>query len=137
MKYILAFIFALTLTACATARPVDVQNRLNAWVGQDADALVRSWGPPDRSYDFRDGSKVIEYERNRVDSMGGWNHPRGSVVVGADGTSIGVGAPLLMDEPSVIVRRCLIKFETDRRRTIRRATFDGPNCAYAIVNTKS
>ena len=132
----LSLLSALLLTACATASPVDVQNRLNAWVGRDADTLVRTWGPPDRSYDFRDGSGVIEYERNRVDNMGGWNNSsRGTVVVGTDGTSIGVGVPLLLDEPTVIVRRCLIKFETDKRRMIRRAAFDGPNCAYAVVNT--
>lgn len=124
---------ALLLTACATAKPVDVQNRLNAWIGQDADALVRSWGPPDRTYDFRDGSRVLEYERNRIDTYGGFNRPYGSIGVGSDGSAVGIGVPLWMDEPQISVRRCLIKFETDKKRIVRQTSFEGPNCAWAIM----
>ena len=128
---------AFALTACSTGNKVVVPARLNNWIGHDTDELVRSWGPPDRSYDFKDGSRTIEYENNRVESYGGWNRPNGAVAVGPNGTALGVGVPLWMDEPTVSVRRCTIKFETDKRRIIRTASYQGSNCSYALIHGRS
>lgn len=33
-----------------------------SWVGEREEKLVASWGPPDNSYTFQSGSKVISYE---------------------------------------------------------------------------
>lgn len=125
----------LALSACASAHPVNVQQELNTWIGHDADGLVRAWGPPDRTYDFKDGSRVMEYERNRVDTYGGWNRPHGGMTVGSDSSAIGVGFPLWDDEPTISIRRCTMKFETNGKRIIRTASFTGPNCAYALRNS--
>ena len=122
----------LLLGACATGSPVQVQTELDRWVGQDADALVRAWGPPDRSYDFKNQSRVLEYERNRIETYGGWSAPHGSAVIGSDGSAIGVGFPVWQSEPRISTRRCLMTFETDAKRIIRRAGFTGTNCAYAL-----
>lgn len=123
------------MTACTTANKVDVQRSLDAWINRDTDSLVRAWGLPDRSYDFKDHSQVLEYERNRVDTYGGLSASHSGVVVGPRGTSVGIGFPLGIDEPTVSVRRCTIKFEADRHRIIRTANAIGPNCAYALINS--
>lgn len=136
MRAFLLSLFSVALLgACATANPVDVQGELNRWVGQDADTLVKTWGPPDRSYDFKDGSRVLEYERNRYDTYGGYDRYRGGIGVGSDGAAIGMGFPLWHDEPRVSIRRCMMKFETNRKRVIRAASFAGPNCGYALKNS--
>lgn len=125
------------LTGCATGAPINVQKEINAWVGRDADALVRAWGPPDRSYNFRDGSTVLEYERNRIDNYG-WPHgPHGAVAIGNHGSAFGIGVPLWQDEPRIDIRRCVIQFESGKNRVIRRGFYTGENCAYALRNVAS
>ena len=131
-KTFLLLPLVLFLAACATGQPVNVQQQLDSWIGQDTDTLVRNWGAPERSYNFKDGSMVLEYERNRVESYGGWNRPHGSVAIGTDGSALGIGLPLWMDEPRLDIRRCLIKIETGKNRVIRRTSFSGQNCAYAV-----
>lgn len=125
----------LLISGCTTAQPVNVQAELDTWVGHDADRLVRSWGAPDRSYDFKDGNRVMEYEKNRVDTYSGWNRPYGGISVGSRGSTFGVGVPIWEDEPRISVRRCTMKFETDKKRVIRRTSFIGSNCAYALKNS--
>jgi len=37
---------------------------LATWVGNDADNLIPSWGPPDSVYNMSDGQKVLTYTIN-------------------------------------------------------------------------
>jgi hypothetical protein len=134
-KILLLSIFVPLLSACATGNKIDVQAELNRWVGQDADILVRSWGAPDRMYDFKDGTRIMEYERNRVDTYGGLNRPYGGISVGSKGSAIGVGVPIWDNEPRISIRRCTMKFETNKNYVIKSATYIGPNCAYALKNS--
>lgn len=135
LKTCLLLMTAALLAGCATAQPVNVQAELDTWVGKEADTLVRNWGAPDRSYDFKNGTRVLEYDRNRVDTYGGWNRPYGGMSVGSRGSTFGVGIPIWEDEPRISVRRCTMKFETDNKRVIRRTSFVGQNCAYALKNS--
>lgn len=59
--FLLVLIIGIFLSGCATT--ANYERRLNTWLGHNADELVMSWGPPDRSYTLNDGSKVIEYAR--------------------------------------------------------------------------
>jgi len=42
------------------------RDNVQSWVGRPADALVMAWGAPDRSYDFSDGTRQLEYDRQQT-----------------------------------------------------------------------
>lgn len=60
-RYLLLFATVL-LTACATT--AGFEKKLNAWIGAEEIDLVRSWGPPLRSYETA-GRKFIVYSAYR------------------------------------------------------------------------
>ena len=51
------FMFVLLLTGCATT--AGYEKILNSWVGDNADHLVSSWGPPASSYQLTDGGEFF------------------------------------------------------------------------------
>ena len=55
----IAVCLAIFLSGCSST--ANYENLLESWVGLHADALVASWGPPDNSYSFSDGSRMLEY----------------------------------------------------------------------------
>ena len=58
------------LAACATE---EHYNRMLAgWVGRPLDDLMIQWGPPDKSAVLSRGGKVIEYDRKRIVTTGGY-----------------------------------------------------------------
>ena len=72
MNKILVLLLCLGLSGCATT--VKYEAKLNTWIGASEDALIASWGVPDKTYDMRDGKKAIEYvDRNTVE-MGGYTY---------------------------------------------------------------
>jgi hypothetical protein len=54
-------ISVILLTGCATT--ANYERILSSWVGADADHLVRSWGPPTRSFPLSNGGQVFVYDR--------------------------------------------------------------------------
>ena len=54
---------ALFLTVCATT--ANYEKVLSSWVGNNADNLVSSWGPPESSYPLSDGGRVLQYSNQR------------------------------------------------------------------------
>ena len=64
LKRLFAIIFMATLTvSCRTAE--GFYERMYVWPGQHVDKLVESWGPPRRSHQNADGTRVIEYPQNK------------------------------------------------------------------------
>jgi hypothetical protein len=56
-------LLALTLpTGCATT--AGYRRVCQAWVGHDADRLVRSWGPPSRESALQSGGRILEWVNN-------------------------------------------------------------------------
>jgi hypothetical protein len=87
------------LGACVTAQQLD--DRLAVWVGQDADALATAWGAPNGTYQKKDGSRILPYDRSSVVSTG----PQFAL--------------------STTTRRCRIDFTTDADGKITSAKWDG------------
>lgn len=48
MKLLITLVFILILTGCATA--AKYQQILDSWIGASEQALIESWGVPDRTY---------------------------------------------------------------------------------------
>jgi hypothetical protein len=62
----------MLVSGCATT--VKYEAKLNTWIGASEDALIASWGVPNKTYEMRDGKKAIEYvDRNTVE-MGGYTY---------------------------------------------------------------
>ena len=72
MKKLLTLFAVIILSGCATT--ANYEKILNTWVGSPVDNLVMSWGPPQNSYDFSNGGKVIEYTALRSVMMGGYSY---------------------------------------------------------------
>lgn len=62
------FATVVALSGCVTSG--DLDKRLDQWVGQDADTLATSWGAPSGTYQKKDGSRILTYERSSVLTTG-------------------------------------------------------------------
>jgi hypothetical protein len=56
---VLLVIGVLALVACATT--AKYESILQSWVGDDADNLVRKWGPPNSTYTLGGGGRILSY----------------------------------------------------------------------------
>lgn len=67
----LGLLFTLLLTACASTHRQEAllkfQERMNAYVGQSADAVAVSRGVPTASLVLSTGGRVLEYETRRIE----------------------------------------------------------------------
>ncbi len=61
-RRLLLVVGVVSLVACATT--AKYETILQSWVGEDADNLVRRWGPPNSSYTLSSGSRLLSYERS-------------------------------------------------------------------------
>jgi hypothetical protein len=61
---IVILISIIAMSGCATTR--NYEKVLNALVGSHEDDLVALFGQPNKSYNYPDGTSVIEYNRSRV-----------------------------------------------------------------------
>lgn len=68
-----ALIAALLLTGCGAAkkREASFQTEMNGYVGNSADALIRSRGVPTSTATLSDGGRVLEYSKSRTVVSGG------------------------------------------------------------------
>ena len=75
IKAVLLAATTAALAGCATT--AGYETLLSSWVGNSADYLVSSWGPPQNSYRLSDGGSVLEYTRSRtLVLMGGYTTQR-------------------------------------------------------------
>ena len=69
-RLVIAVVAGALLAACATE---EHYNRMLAgWVGRPLDDLMIQWGPPDKTATLSRGGKVIEYDRRRTVTTGGY-----------------------------------------------------------------
>ena len=69
-RMVIAVAAAVLLTACATEEHYN--NMLAGWVGRPLDDLLVRWGPPDKQAALSRGGKVVEYDRRRTVTTGGY-----------------------------------------------------------------
>ncbi len=69
-RVVIAVFAGALLAACATEAHYD--RMLAGWVGRPLDDLVVQWGPPDKTATLSRGGKVIEYDRRRTVTTGGY-----------------------------------------------------------------
>ncbi|HUL09101.1 MAG TPA: hypothetical protein VLV76_22410 [Candidatus Acidoferrum sp.] len=69
-RKVIAVAAAGLLAACATEEHYN--RMLAAWVGRPLDELIVIWGPPDKQAHLSRGGKVVEYDRRRIVTTGGY-----------------------------------------------------------------
>lgn len=71
LLFLCALLLPLFLTACAGTGAVRNTERMNGFVGQKEEAVIKSWGVPDKVYTLDNGVKIIAYEEfsDRYDSL--------------------------------------------------------------------
>jgi hypothetical protein len=72
MKKILLISLCLGLSGCATVAKYEA--KLNTWMGASEDALIASWGVPDKTYNLSDGKKAIEFVNKDIFETGGYTY---------------------------------------------------------------
>jgi hypothetical protein len=69
----------LTLAGCAGASVERNSERMNGYIGQNEEAVIKAWGVPDKVYKLDSGIKIISYDEfsDRFDS------PTSTVCIGS------------------------------------------------------
>jgi hypothetical protein len=131
----------LTLSACATTAGYEAV--LQTWVGDSADHLVSSWGPPQQQYHLESGGSVLQYEHSGQIVIPGMttyqpqttytsgtvsgSSSNGNYVNGSyNGTST-TYVPHTSD-PMTIAQSCVTRFTTDASGRITNWSWRGNAC---------
>lgn len=130
---------AIMLGACETPPPGPTYSeKLESWVGHDADELVSSWGPPDSAYQLNDGGLVIEYVDRRTVTTGGMpsyrpmtTYDNGSVY--GNGGVVQYGGTTTTYVPTTTPVRthdmhCTTRFTADAQNIIVHWSYKGNDC---------
>lgn len=72
MRKIVFLLVCLGMAGCATTAKYEA--RLNTYIGQSEDALIASWGVPEKTYELKSGKKAIEFIAKNVYETGGYTY---------------------------------------------------------------
>jgi hypothetical protein len=119
----------LLLAACAAAGPSRqqlFQARMDAWVGQHADDLARSFGPPTSFYTLSDGGRVLQYAKSETNTSGGGSYTVNLPVQTPSGT---VTVPQQRTRPVVTTTtHCTLLFSISPAHVVESWKADGNAC---------
>lgn len=119
-RYLLIVIAAVALTACATM--AGYEKILNSWIGAQEIDLVRSWGPPIRSYETG-GRKFIVYASQRNVYLPGTAPIYQTTVIGNTAYTDAIGG-----SPGVnIGMSCTTTFELEGAKVVS-FSYSGNDC---------
>lgn len=131
-------------SACET---IPYEDRVKAYedsmtarfVGQSADVLVLTYGPPSSSYKLTDGREVLQFEFQTSSTVGGESYTslenvtRSRVITDRDGTSRTVQEtrtiPIVNTSPiRTINRDCKRRFVVGLDKKVERFNWEGNSC---------
>lgn len=107
------------------------RDSVQTWVGRPADSLVMAWGAPNRSFDFSDGGRLLEYDRQQTRYVSGPPiYDRVPVRVrDSSGNRRLQYVSVLRDTPGYYdIDRCVTRFRVGRDNRIQEASFNGDWC---------
>jgi hypothetical protein len=119
----------LVLAACAAPGPSRQQlfvARMDAWVGQHADDLARSLGPPTSAYTLSNGGRVLQYAKTETTTSGGGSYTVNTPVQTPSGM---VNVPQQRTRPVVTATtHCTLLFSVSPAHVIESWKADGNAC---------
>lgn len=127
----IAAISASLLAGCTFPTTQAYRDSVQSWVGRTADNLVMAWGAPDRSFDFSDGGRLLEYDRSQTRYIAG--PPRHDLVPvrvrDSSGNRRTQFVSVWRDTPGYYdVDRCVTRFRVGRDNRIQEVNFNGDWC---------
>jgi hypothetical protein len=126
-----AALAAALVAGCTFPTEQAYRENVQTWVGRTADNLVMAWGAPDRSYDFSDGSRQLEYDRQQTRYVPGAPIYTAVPVRVRDATGMRHTqfVSVWRDTPGYLdVDRCLTRFRVGRDDRIQEVSFAGDWC---------
>ncbi len=121
-RVVIAVFAGALLAACATE--AHYNRMLAGWVGRPLDDLMMQWGPPDKTATLSRGGKVIEYDRERIVTTGGYTQYE-PVITDGDKDSILVPVAVPSQEHHL---RCATRFVVSPAGIIESWSHDGNDC---------
>lgn len=132
MKKIFLLLLCLGLSGCATNAKYEV--KLNTWIGASENALIASWGVPDKVYHMNEGKKAIEYVRKDTVQTGGYTYtvPRTTYQTGTIGDQPYSGTSTQYVTETLPVQKykiyCKTSFVINSNGRIESCHHEGNNC---------
>jgi hypothetical protein len=128
MRFFLV-VLILLVGACAAPGPSRQQlfaARMDAWVGQHADDLARSLGPPTSLYVLSNGGRVLQYAKSETTTSGGGSYTVNTPVQTPSGM---VSVPQQRTKPVVTTTlQCTLIFSVSPAHVIESWKADGNAC---------
>lgn len=69
MKVVSVILIVLLFAGCATARDRSHEKLLDSFIGRSADDVIASQRLPDREYTLSDGRRILEFRRQREETV--------------------------------------------------------------------
>ncbi len=132
MRRILLLLICLALSGCATT--AKYETKLNTWIGVSEDALIASWGVPDKEYRLSDGKKAIEFVNKNTILTGGYTYtmPQTTYQTGRVGDHTYSGTSTVYVTQSEPMRKyklsCKTSFVIDKNGKTESWHHEGNNC---------
>lgn len=79
LPFALALVIIAGLSACAGSGAERNVERMNGFIGQSEEAVIKSWGVPDKTYMLDSGVKIISYD----DFSDRYDPPTSTVCIGS------------------------------------------------------
>ena len=119
MKRLIVFCGVLgVFCGCATA--VNYKKAVTSWVGADADALVRTWGYPAKTFEAPNGNTVYEYSNSETYQTSRFTSYQYNPQTGAGYATTYGGDTLNF--------YCRTYFEVNKEKRVAAASFKGNSC---------
>ncbi len=115
------------LTGCATTAKYNTM--VSAWKGQKAEALVNTWGYPDRTITAPDGNPVYVYTRHEVTQVPAYTNGGYTQVSTQGGQTTVLQTPVYTTGGQTFYSNCTTWFEIDKNdQRIVNISFRGNAC---------
>ncbi|MBP7216333.1 MAG: hypothetical protein KBA46_03505 [Candidatus Omnitrophica bacterium] len=132
MKKSIFLMLCLGLCGCATTAKYEA--KLDTWIGASEDALVASWGVPDKTYNLNNGKKAIEFIHKNILETGGYTYttPQRTYHSGkiGDETYSGTSTTYVRETEPVRKHRlyCATSFIINSNGSVESWRHEGNNC---------
>jgi hypothetical protein len=117
---------ALGLSGCATTQRYS--DMVNSWQGQRAEALVNTWGYPDRMITAPDGNPVYVYTHTSVYQTPAYTTGNFTHVTTENGQTTIMQSPAYIGGGQTYYQHCTTWFEINKDKRIVHVSFRGNDC---------
>lgn len=121
---IAALVAAALLTGCAREPGNDPHTAMQSWKGQNVDDVILAWGPPARTAELSNGTRVMEWEKQQRVYIP--NNPVSyNTITATNGATTSHTQTTSNPGGSVAAWTCYRRFEVNRDNIVTGYSFEG------------